>query len=535
MKNNSVSSSVSKFELLQEVNNMFYFLSHTPILKKFFFEDLVKEYESKDGLVLFEKTVFYLKALSAKIMYIGFFGVISLIPNVDNLLVKDVPRFGYVFLLFTLMALFIRGIIDFDGEAYDSVMLMHANAEEYSMGRVHKYLFKELISFSIAFIPIHHYLGINYVVCILFLLAYLSLHLFKQALDFMHYTNNNYEGKFKPYMKVIWGIVTIIAIALLLLQTKFSINNNYMMFVSLALLPFGIWGYYYLRNYKEYKKLYRYNIKTDDLKALENIVMVGQGTYVDVSKASDSLDDTAVKSKKSGYAYIFDVFMQRNRKTFRRGFLIRLGLVCLGCIVMLVLPLFAKELDIHSHEYVEGLYGSLQFFIIIIYFIANINKTFTINAFLQIDRNLISYHFFRRPSDIAKNFLLRIKHMSLLTMTPVAILSLTFLAVSLFYGNLPTSKVVILFIFPLVLGMFYTVYNLAAYYLMQPFSYEGKVVNRYYPIVDYVIYALTYATFHIDLEFSPLVLSIITAILLVVSIVLFVLVIKRAPKNFRVR
>ena len=111
MKNNSISSSVSKFEFLQEVNNMIYFLSHTPILKKFFFEDLVKEYESKEGLVLFEKTVFYLKALTFKIIYISFIGVISLIPNVDDLLVKDVPRFGYVFLLFTLMALFIRNII----------------------------------------------------------------------------------------------------------------------------------------------------------------------------------------------------------------------------------------------------------------------------------------------------------------------------------------------------------------------------------------------------------------------------------------
>jgi hypothetical protein len=126
----------------------------------------------------------------------------------------------------------------------------------------------------------------------------------------------------------------------------------------------------------------------------------------------------------------------------------------------------------------------------------------------------------------------------LISILPSALLAVSMAFLYWFHGlgEAKPSEIAVILLLPLVLALFYSIYYLAAYYLFQPFSFDGTVVNRTYSIVTSVIYGISYVLSDIDdIRFSVPVLAIIIVVLAVLSAGLFAAVYKLAPKEFRVR
>ena len=97
------------------------------------------------------------------------------------------------------------------------------------------------------------------------------------------------------------------------------------------------------------------------------------------------------------------------------------------------------------------------------------------------------------------------------------------------------GRIAVCFLLPLVLAVFFCFYNITSYYLLQPYSFDGTVVNKTYPIIDGVVYLISYLLMDFSIPISLPILAAVTFVLAVISAVMFVLVIRKAPKAFRVR
>ena len=163
-------------------------------------------------------------------------------------------------------------------------------------------------------------------------------------------------------------------------------------------------------------------------------------------------------------------------------------------------------------------------------------KQFTQLCFFQLDRYLINYNFYRNRQAILENLGLRLKTILVRNLIIGGIYAIGLSANLLINSTHPEPvKVLITFLLPLVLAVFYSIYNLTAYYLLQPYSFDGTVVNKAYPIVDSLIYFVTYIMLDLEITISLTIFILIAIVLIIISVVLYVLVIRLAPKAFRVK
>jgi hypothetical protein len=93
----------------------------------------------------------------------------------------------------------------------------------------------------------------------------------------------------------------------------------------------------------------------------------------------------------------------------------------------------------------------------------------------------------------------------------------------------------VVILLPIILALFFAIYNITMYYLFQPYSFEGKKVNQAYNLIDGAIYIVIYIIYYGEIKFNLLSISIITAVLTILSIILYRLVLEKGPKTFRVR
>ncbi len=83
--------------------------------------------------------------------------------------------------------------------------------------------------------------------------------------------------------------------------------------------------------------------------------------------------------------------------------------------------------------------------------------------------------------------------------------------------------------------MFFTLYQLALYYLLCPYTFDGAIANKVYSIIDTVTYVVLYSTYQIPVNNNVLVYSLLLLAMVIISAGLFWAVSVIAPKHFRIR
>ncbi len=148
------------------------------------------------------------------------------------------------------------------------------------------------------------------------------------------------------------------------------------------------------------------------------------------------------------------------------------------------------------------------------------------------DHQLLHYAFYRRKSEIYKQFLIRLKDACKISLVPISI-SLVFTLIWIFGLKMPIGPTINFFISVIFFALFFNIHYLFIYYIFQPYNYDLDKPHLILTIFDIGIYFFTYLN---KPWLSYRYLGLIFIIVLIVYMVLAtVLVYNFAPKTFKYR
>ncbi len=509
----SPASTISNFQKVQKVNSFIYFLSHNFIFKHFFYEDLVENYVAKEGIVLTFNIINFLWSLLKKIFY--FLVIASVVLLVGNYL------FAPVFILLTILGGLWRDIIPFDSDDYYAVRLLKVNPATYSRYLIKRYLIWQFVYVSLAMILVSELLELPYWYCLVLTITYLTIHLSFQSLDMILVEGNNYLTSIKGFKNIAASILIIAAVILLVV---FDVEVPVMIILIIAALftLAGVVSYFYLKNWPYYQIVYNYNLNDLSTNAIsQEVLITGIDNKTDLKEAGET------NSNKTGYHYLYDVFFQRYKKQFRMPIYISCGICVLALIIIIIVNIFSLE-DFSLLNYLTMLFW-------IMYLLCeSFGKKFVETCFFQIDRYLINYGFYRSSKSIGENFKLRVLKIIQSLSIPTLLICLIVL-VECIFEKADWQSYLVGILLPVILLGFYTIYFVSMYYLFQPYSFSGEVVNKIYSIANSAVYFLVFFLFDADIQFSLPVLALLAVILALVSVILYQITCRQAVKRFRVR
>ena len=261
-----------------------------------------------------------------------------------------------------------------------------------------------------------------------------------------------------------------------------------------------------------------------------------QKKQFDQVKLKDSdLDTKDDFSRLHGWKYLQAIFFRRHRRMLLRPMYIVMALVAgvtvVGCVALLW---------IGRDEEVREVFGlvtqSLPLCVFLIYLMDNtVGERICKAMFYNCDLALLRYGWYRERDAILKNFFLRWRMLCGVNLLLSGAVCAMFVLLTLVAGGRPPVGEFILFLLALLsLGVFFATHSLAMYYLFQPYTSELDTKNPMFKFLNIAMYAVCYGATQIKSTptWFALLVFVVTA---VYSVVMLGLVLRRAPKTFRVK
>lgn len=180
------------------------------------------------------------------------------------------------------------------------------------------------------------------------------------------------------------------------------------------------------------------------------------------------------------------------------------------------------------------LLNALPYFVFVMYLI-NRGVGFTRALFVNCDHSLLTYPFYKSPSNILRLFRIRLWEIMKINLLPASVIGVG-LAFLLFLSGGTDNPInyVLIFVTITALSIFFSVHYLTLYYLIQPYNAGTEIKSGTYQLVIWLTYMICYIMIQIKL---PTLYFGIAAIVFCVaySAVASALVYKLAPKTFRIR
>lgn len=261
-----------------------------------------------------------------------------------------------------------------------------------------------------------------------------------------------------------------------------------------------------------------------------------QKKQFDQVKLKDSdLDTKDDFSRLHGWKYLQAIFFRRHRRMLLRPMYIVMALVAgvtvVGCVALLW---------IGRDEEVREVFGlvtqSLPLCVFLIYLMDNtVGERICKAMFYNCDLALLRYGWYRERDAILKNFFLRWRMLCGVNLLLSGAVCAMFVLLTLVAGGRPPVGEFILFLLALLsLGVFFATHSLAMYYLFQPYTSELDTKNPMFKLLNFLMYVVCYAALQVKSTptWFALLVFVVTA---VYSVVMLGLVLRRAPKTFRVK
>lgn len=303
-------------------------------------------------------------------------------------------------------------------------------------------------------------------------------------------------------------------------------------FVIHDLIPYVIYGIACLLLVPSVIHLYRFDGWNRLLKKIyaqfaDNLVKVSQlGITSQQDKISNA--DNYVSSLH-GLACLNDLFVHRHKKLlYGLSSKIAIGIAILFAALFAGTILF-PSFGLMIRTFPQEIAGTMVF---IVY---AINSGTAVNSvmFVNCDRSLLTYSFFKRSDQILGLFRLRLMTMIKINLLPALTLAIGFLLLALCTGGNLVSAM-LLGVMVIMLSVFFSVHYLMLYYLIQPFNSAGKIVKPSYNIAVVVTYVVCYKLIGFEAPLLIFSLGVVVACALY-SLVATVLVFKYSTKRFRIR
>ena len=167
-------------------------------------------------------------------------------------------------------------------------------------------------------------------------------------------------------------------------------------------------------------------------------------------------------------------------------------------------------------------------------YLINRGDSITKAMFINCDKAMLHYSFYRKGKTILEMFSLRLKSLVAINIRPAIVLAI---GLSLLYalsgGTSQVLEYVVIIVTILCLSVFYSVHYLVMYYLLQPFNEQLEMKSPIYQAVMGMTYLVAYM---FTIEISSIYFGVIViGITIVYCIVSLLLVYYFAPKTFRLK
>lgn len=352
-------------------------------------------------------------------------------------------------------------------------------------------------------------------------------------LGFVRITSNTYNLKISSKKEkkisdrfIFVILVQVILFALLMRLSQFS-NEILIVLFIICLTSFGL----------SIKSLFAYD-KYDRL--LEVAKRESSDIDLDYDKiANDSLalkDSDIVRGEKplaSGYELLNNLFFQRHRRLLIKP-IFKKSLIIFAIIVALLIGV--KFIFTNFANLIEGIFILALPIIAMIIF----NDTESARAFfLNCDRSLMQYGFYRDPKAIFTMYKLRYKTLLKVHLTGLFLGIVSIIIYYFLYQNIDIKTVLLAGSFIVFAYLFFPAFNLFNYYVFQPFNHDAsakgeayKFVNSLIGYVNILIIPATMGSFDGDMKGAFIILIFI----MMIMILIFPFIVKKYGKErFKIR
>lgn len=204
-------------------------------------------------------------------------------------------------------------------------------------------------------------------------------------------------------------------------------------------------------------------------------------------------------SKKSGYAYLNDLFVQRHTKILTRSALRITSFFSVLMLVGIAACLFYPPVREKLNEYLLTALPSLLF---VMYFI-NRGQTITQAMFVNCDHSMLTYRFYRQPKAILQLFAARLRSVIRINLMPAAVLAAGLPAMLLLSGGTAHPlDYLLLSASVLLMAVFFSVHHMVLYYLLQPYNENSEMKSPMFTVANTVTYLISYFAVRQEIETS---------------------------------
>lgn len=521
-------------------NSFIYHFRKIPLIGKLLKESLYSEGDMKDivkavAVVLGAvKSLFYSAAYLAVFFFVPYLYADRIELDVTMNAYKDMSIVIFFFMNMLLGGLFQHKIVESQSDT--SMILLRflkLNTKHYFISQaIVNYIRKPIIMFFPMLIA-GNIVGIGVLQIVTLLIGLICIRLLIDGLELFPF---NIAIKKKTWIFITkYLICTFLCIAGAYVQFFFKPLRIFETgFAPYLISPLAIPAYIFLAalgillikvlaNYDEMGKR-----ELEELKSVNEIKENVNANVMVLDEKELNMKINERLARKSGYAYLDTMFIQRHRKLFFKRIL-RTSLIVFIAPVIIGIGslLFTSLRDAMPLKYAIENLGT-WFFVI---YLVSFRDNYTTALFNNIDKYLLHFRWYRKPEDIIKNYFIRLKSSFLLNSTITGSLALGMVI----GGTLSGVKLTSMLIFVLIIGvltLFYSIHYLTIYYLLQPYTDQSKVKSPIYSFFNAMIYILSY--FFMQLRNVPgWVFALICGTVLIYLAASILMLKKRAPKSFK--
>ena len=297
---------------------------------------------------------------------------------------------------------------------------------------------------------------------------------------------------------------------------------------AMLLFLLGIASYLMLWKNGEYNRLARYEASyVEEMSEKKADFRTQVGTLTQEKDFRMVLSPAT--AQKKGYAYLHSIFFQRNYKIIGKKVLRKLYFIGGAFLVLVGMALFFPKGQEMTEKFLSGALSKMGFWFFVVNFFC-LKADYNAILFNNMDRCLLNYNFYRRPKDVLTCFSIRLKRVLLYNFSLAVLTCLGFLILAKMHGK-------VLEVLPLLgliclLTFFFSVHYLALYYLTQPYTEQSNAKSPVYSIANMAVYWGSWILFMKKNIPNGVIWWIAAAIFVYTLCILFV-VVKKAPKTFR--
>lgn len=221
----------------------------------------------------------------------------------------------------------------------------------------------------------------------------------------------------------------------------------------------------------------------EDDHLVEDSLCDADGAFTEKRKSTQSIfRKSAYTAKKSGYAYLNDLFFMRHKRIIERPIWIRTGIgLVLGLTFTCLSMFFSKAMK------TDGFSSSLVYFLPTVMYMLCAHPRLTKAMYVNCDQSLLHYSFYKEEHALLEMFRLRMISLWKL-MVPPTILVLVLIFFNGLILHFSIDMLVIAMLLTIMNGAFFTIYPLFLYYVFQPYNSEGVITSVVPSLLNTTLY-----------------------------------------------